>query len=295
MNKFSIIIPCYNAGLYIKKCLDSIIAQSYQNFEIIIVNDGSTDDSLKIINEYQNTYKNIICISQANNGVAYARNIGIRNITGNKFIFVDADDYINPELLWNLNETLKNKDTDIVRYNAYLINNGNKNIDKYFLKKFNAIDGKSALKMFVDSKITYGPLWLYCYDTNFFKNNNFFFIQNKIHEDFYNIFILSMAGSIQGIEYIGYNYVKNPHSITSNKNITGEIRRSLDILYMYDYVTNKLEESFKDCREDLDYIYGDISMFLNIPLKYLHGRNREKYMKEINIRKLARERIYENN
>lgn len=288
MNKFSVIIPCYNAASYIKRCLDSIVSQTYSNFEIVIVNDGSTDDSLNIIKNYQNYFKNIKCINQTHSGVAVARNVGVKNISGNKFIFVDADDYINAELLWHLNEALKITDSDIVRYNACLIVDNIKNNKKYFCEKFNTTNGKNTLKFFIDRNTRYGPLWLYCYDTEFFKFNNFSFIKNKIHEDFYNIFILSKAMSIQGIEYIGYNYIKNSESITSAKSITEEVRRSQDVLYVYDYVIKKLEETFKYCKSDFDYIYDDITSFLNVGLKYLTGKDKEKYEKEINIRKLAR-------
>ena len=132
MNKFSIIIPCYNAEPYLERCLNSVISQSYKNFEIIIINDGSTDKSLEIIEKYLNIFGNIKCINQANQGVAIVRNNGINQISGNKFIFVDADDYINPDLLWQLNEVLKKRNSDIIRFNANLITTEGVNEKKYF-------------------------------------------------------------------------------------------------------------------------------------------------------------------
>lgn len=287
-NKFSIIIPCYNAEPYLERCLNSIISQSYKNFEIIIINDGSSDKSLEIIKKYLNIFGNIKCINQKNQGVAIARNNGINQISGNKFIFVDADDYINPDLLWHLNEVLKKRNSDIIRFNANLITTEGVNEKKYFCAGYDLIDGKTALKFFVDSNVRYGPLWLYCYDTNFFKANNFSFIENKIHEDFYNIYILSKASSIQCIDYIGYNYVKNDTGITSSKDKNKELNRAQDILYVYDYVIKRLEESFGDRQNDFNYIYGDVLMFLNIALKYLEGEDKENYLREINIRKRLR-------
>ena len=288
MNKFSIIIPCYNAEPYLERCLNSIISQSYKNFEIIIINDGSTDKSLEIIEKYLNIFGNIKCINQTNQGVAIARNNGINQISGNKFIFVDADDYINPDLLGLLNEVLKKRNSDIIRFNANLITTEGVNEKKYFCAGHDLIDGKTALKIFVDSKVRYGPLWLYCYDTNFFKVNNFSFIENKIHEDFYNIYVLSKASSIQCIDYIGYNYVKNDTGITSSKDKNKELNRAQDILYVYDYVIKRLEEGFGDRQNDFNYIYDDVSMFLNIALKYLEGEDKENYLREINIRKRLR-------
>lgn len=288
MNKFSIIIPCYNAELYLERCLNSIISQSYKNFEIVIINDGSTDRSLEIIEKYLNVFDNIKCINEENHGVAIARNHGINQISGNKFIFVDADDYISPELLWHLNEVLKISNSDIIRFNANLITTGSIDEKKYFCESHEAIDGKRTLKFFVDNKVRYGPLWLYCYDTSFFKANNFSFIENKIHEDFYNIYILSKASSIQCIDYIGYNYVKNETGITSNKDKNREFIRAQDILYVYDYVIKQLEESFGEDQKDFDYIFDDVSMFLNIALKYLEGEDKDIYLNEINIRKRLR-------
>lgn len=288
MNKFSIIIPCYNAEEYIVRCLDNIMNQIYKNFEVIIINDGSTDRSLEIIKDYQMRFKNIKCINQVNEGVACARNNGIKHINGNKFIFVDADDYINPYLLLYLNKTLEEKDCDIVRYNANLITKKGEDNKKYFCRKFDIVEGKEALKLFVDGGIRYGPLWLYCYDTNFFLSNKFQFLENKIHEDFYNIYILSKASTIKGIDYIGYNYEKNNKSITSNKDKKSELIRAKDILFVYDYVIKKLEESFINKKEILDYIYDDVMMFLNIPLKYLKGDDKENYFKEIIVRKKSK-------
>lgn len=288
MNKFSIIITCYNAEEFIGRCLDSIMNQNYKNFEVIIINDGSTDRSLEIIKKYQMTFKNIKCINQVHKGVACARNNGIKHIEGNKFIFVDADDYINQYLLFHLNKTFTEKNSDIVRYSANLITKNGIDNKKYFCKKFDIVDGKEVLKLFVDCKVRYGPLWLYCYDTNFFLSNKFQFLENKIHEDFYNIYILSKASTIKGIDYIGYNYEKNNKSITANKDKKNELMRAKDILFVYDYVIKKLEESFINKKELLDYIYDDVMMFLNIPLKYLYGDNRENYLKEINIRKKSR-------
>ena len=131
----------------------------------------------------------------------------------------------------------------------------------------------------------YGPLWLYCYDTYFYKSHGFAFIKNKVHEDFYNIYILSMATSIQGIEYIGYNYIKNNTSITSIKNRISELKRAQDVLYVYDFVIKKLKESFVDNEYIFNYIFEDVSMFLNIPLKYLIGEDKSYYLKELELRK----------
>lgn len=99
MIRFSLIIPIYNVDQYLCDCLNSVIAQTYLNYEVICVNDGSTDGSLTILEEYQKEYDNITVISQQNKGLSAARNAGIRAAKGNYLFFLDSDDWIEPDTL----------------------------------------------------------------------------------------------------------------------------------------------------------------------------------------------------
>jgi len=92
--KISIIIPAYNVQNYIKQCLDSIVNQTYQNLEIIIVNDGSTDDTLSIIEKYAQNDKRFLVINQKNQGVSVSRNVALNNVSGQYIVFVDSDDWL---------------------------------------------------------------------------------------------------------------------------------------------------------------------------------------------------------
>lgn len=119
---FSIIVPVYNSSKTIRNCIESILHQSFINYEIIIINDGSTDESLSICLEYVNTYSHIKLYSFNNKGVASSRKRGITLSTGEYVIFVDSDDTINPELLKRINDILAifpNLDinTQMVTYN----------------------------------------------------------------------------------------------------------------------------------------------------------------------------------
>ncbi|MBO5525542.1 MAG: glycosyltransferase [Clostridia bacterium] len=95
----SVIVPIYNAENFIKRCLDSICGQSYTNLEIVLVNDGSKDNTLSILKEYSSFDKRIKVIDQENGGVATARNTGLTNATGEYFLFVDADDWIETDMV----------------------------------------------------------------------------------------------------------------------------------------------------------------------------------------------------
>jgi len=104
MKKISIIIPVYNVEPYIKKCLDSVINQTYKNIEILCINDGSTDNSGKICDEYAKSDRRIKVFHKANGGLSSALNVGLRNFSGDYLGFVDSDDWIEP----NMYETLYN-------------------------------------------------------------------------------------------------------------------------------------------------------------------------------------------
>jgi len=117
--KISIIIPCYNLGKYISECLDSILAQTFTQWEAIVINDGSTDNSLKIIKRYIKKHSQIRLINQDNQGVVAARNKGILQAKG-KFIYpLDGDDKIAPRCLENLYKAIQDKKGDIITTGAY--------------------------------------------------------------------------------------------------------------------------------------------------------------------------------
>ena len=98
----SIIIPVYNAEKYLGYCLNSIVSQTYKNLEIILVNDGSTDDSLKICDNYAFLDSRVRVINIANRGVSNARNVGLKAATGEYIEFADADDVLNPQMVATL-------------------------------------------------------------------------------------------------------------------------------------------------------------------------------------------------
>ena len=113
MKKVSIIIPVYNAETFLGKCIDSVIKQSYKNIEIILVNDGSTDNSLELCNNYKKQDKRIKVIDIYNGGASFARNKGIDICTGDYITFVDSDDYVTNDYVEVLVNTLESNDYDI--------------------------------------------------------------------------------------------------------------------------------------------------------------------------------------
>lgn len=281
--KFSILIPAYNSERYIKRCIDSINNQTYQNYEVIIINDGSTDNTLEMINNnISDKYK---VISRENKGVSITRNELVKNASGDYFIFVDSDDYINDKLLEILNNYLINNDVDIVRYDSNSIDlEGNYNY-KYISKEFSILDGYNYIKYYYNNKKIIGPLFLYAYKNKFFKKHKFKFFEGKLHEDFYNIYVLASANAIGYINYVGYNYIKRENSITYKKSQEDEIKRTKDILFVFDNTMSLIEKLDNIDENKLNEIYKFEINFLDIGLKNLDDSNKEKYIKEINKRK----------
>ena len=122
MPKVSIIIPVYNTEQYIEKCLNSILDQSYDDYEIIIVNDGSTDNSIKIIDNYVKKYnQKIFAYTKKNEGVSIARNFGVEKSSGEFITFVDSDDYIDKHMLEKMINKAESDNFDMVICNLLYI------------------------------------------------------------------------------------------------------------------------------------------------------------------------------
>ena len=146
MPKLSIIVPIYNVEKYLSRCIDSILAQTYTDFELILINDGSPDNCAEIIEQYAKVDKRIITIYQENKGVSAARNAGLRIAKGKYIGFIDPDDYIESSFFDELIGLLEEKALDIVCCNwCSVFENGEKNIHKV-----NAVPQNMKQKEFVN-------------------------------------------------------------------------------------------------------------------------------------------------
>lgn len=121
MNGISIVVPIYNAEKYISKCIKSILNQTNRNFEIILVNDGSTDGTLKICNKYKEKDNRIVVINKSNEGVIKARRIGIEKAKFDYITFVDADDWIDKNTIKILSDEINKNNSDVIIFNMYRV------------------------------------------------------------------------------------------------------------------------------------------------------------------------------
>ena len=121
--RISIIIPVYNKEMYLEECLDSVINQTFADFECVLIDDGSSDSSGIICDKYQAKDKRIKPIHTKNNGVSHARNVGIENAAGEYITFVDSDDILSPDYLESLICAIQNSQADIVIQALYKFKN----------------------------------------------------------------------------------------------------------------------------------------------------------------------------
>lgn len=119
MNKVSVILPIYNVSAYLRECLDSVVGQTLRDLEIICVDDGSTDNSLEIIREYETGDDRIVVLTGPNGGYGKAMNQGLDRATGEYVAIVEPDDYVVPEMFAELYETAKRNDLDLVKADFY--------------------------------------------------------------------------------------------------------------------------------------------------------------------------------
>lgn len=116
---FSVIVPCYNAEKYLSEAVESVLSQSFSDWELLLVDDGSTDGTLKIINEYSERDRRIKPICKANGGVSSARNVGLQNAEGEWILFLDSDDWFEPQAFERIRILIVDSDADIVGFNHF--------------------------------------------------------------------------------------------------------------------------------------------------------------------------------
>ena len=286
MPKISVIVPVYNTQKYISKCLDSILFQKMQDFEIIVVNDGSTDSSNEIINEYIKQYpEKIKYFEKENGGLSDARNYGIKKASGKYLFFLDSDDYIEKEL-FGIIEKYIDQNIDLIKFKCIKVNENNDIIEKVDSPNFEIIKGEEAFNVLYDKDVFLEPACLYMYNKNYFCNNNFEFPVNKYHEDWAIVpYIILMANTVVSINYFGYYYVQSNNSITRDNNKKKMHKRAMDLLDNYDNLCSKIEKSNLQKVTIENYkIYATNCLILK--LEELPKEYHKEYIKQLKTRKV---------
>lgn len=228
MPKISIIVPIYNVEKYLKQCLDSILSQSFQDFEIICINDKSPDNSLEILKEYAAKDNRIKIINNKKNvGCGVSRNKGIKRAKGKYIMFIDSDDWYEPdalELLYNQIEKNKN-DFVIFDYRKYFVGDSSfKSPTKYMSGYLDEVDNPDIKLWKLQKPFMFSAyVWTQIYNTEFIKKNNIKFDSWLMSEDarfYFGAIISSKSVSIIDKPLINYR-IHNESATNSKFNLLG--------------------------------------------------------------------------
>lgn len=219
--ELTIIVPVYNVEKYLSQCLDSILRQKYRNFEILCVNDGSTDNSSSILNHYAAKDQRIKIITKANGGLSSARNAGIEKAHGNLIGFVDSDDYIHPNMFSLLVNSIKNWKSDLSVCGVHICPE-DKNTDKNRIKNFTNFFSLPSTGHYATCSLAYNSLnccaWNKVYRTDIIQENNLTFPEGLLYEDscFFRSYIIKCS-TFSIVKDSLYHYRIREGSISSSQ------------------------------------------------------------------------------
>lgn len=221
MVKISIIVPVYNVEKYFKNCIESILNQTFKDFELILVNDGSTDSSGNICDEYAKKDNRIKVIHQGNKGQASARNRGLDIARGKYIGFVDSDDTIHPRMYEILYKSIKDSESKIVISNYKdVYNQDNLEYDDIKDIKINKINNLDTIKRLYDSEVWILLVvpWNKLYSREIFDGIRY--PEDRVHEDEAIIHrLLYKSNKLIYIDSKLYNYLHREGSTMSNNNL----------------------------------------------------------------------------
>ena len=265
--KVSVIVPAYNAQKYIRKCLDSLVNQTFTNYEVIVVNDGSKDTTQAIINEYVSKYPCIKTFEKENGGISSARNLGLKYATGKYITYVDSDDYVELDFLKKMYDKAKEDDSDVVICDYYSTNENEK---RYM---------KCHIRYSKNSKSEYliSPPMVWCKLIKKEIMDKAKFTEGIYYEDLdISIRLFPYINKISFIDEPLYNYYfQSSGLIMTQKTFNNHL---LDIFSVLDNCKSILE---KNHFKEIEYLYIT-HLLRTATLRFLDYPNTEEYLLKIN-------------
>ncbi|GAA4274183.1 glycosyltransferase family 2 protein [Aquimarina gracilis] len=289
----SVIVPIYNAEKYLDRCIDSICNQSYKNLEIILVNDGSKDNSLAICNTFASKDHRIQIIDISNQGVSNARNTGLKTATGDFIQFLDSDDFMTKEYIETLYDCMQNNEGDYVICGIKSLNNELEELD-YWEAGNHAFDMKTpdedVLYQLFDKFLMFGPVNK-LYKRGLLQKSNIFFDTSLSYgEDLlFNLEYLKLTSRIVVTNKVYWSYIQDNVNSLSKKRLNDKIEI---VERLHTGILNFLKEigiesySFKSLLHNrmFDYVYND--MFAIAKDKSLDDK-----AKRLNLKKLLNNKM----
>ena len=222
--KLSIVITLYQSESYLPKCMESVLNQdiSKSDYEIILVNDGSPDNSLALAREYAERYDNVVVLSHPNKGLAGARNTGLEAAHGKYLCFIDPDDYIETNSLSSLLEKMECDNLDMLRFNYQMVDEEYTNIKRpKDARLINYTPKLMTGKEFLSKRLGYGCfVWAYIYRTDIIKKNQISFTQGIYFDDTdWLPRVLCYVNRIDSLDYKRYLYVQREGSLVKTNDL----------------------------------------------------------------------------
>ncbi|WP_224688558.1 glycosyltransferase [Escherichia fergusonii] len=247
-NKLSVIIPLYNAGNNFNACMESLIAQTWTALEIIIVNDGSTDNSVEIAQYYAQNYSHVRLLHQANAGASVARNRGIEAATGKYVAFVDADDEVYPTMYETLMTMALEDDLDVAQGNAdWCVRETGRtwqSIPGDRIRSTGVLNGPEWLRLALASRRWTHVVWMGVYRREILIKNNIKFIPGLHHQDIiWSTEVMFNALRVRYTEQSLYKYFLHNNSISRLKR---QGNKNLNYQRHYIKITRLLEKLNRD-------------------------------------------------
>ncbi|MCL2537963.1 MAG: glycosyltransferase [Alphaproteobacteria bacterium] len=278
MKLISVIIPVWNAAEYLPQCLDNIIYQTYKNLEIIIVDDGSPDNSAEIYNRYAAADKRIKIIKQKNSGQSAARNNALRVCHGEYVHFMDADDYINLDYYEKMLDAATATNADIA-VGGMISEHANPSVifDSHII--LSDIGEKALVTRFLEN----AHVWRYLFRKSFIIDNNLFFEPGRIFEDMILVpRMMKLANRVVTVPSANYYYKNRPaSSITENKNPAAIAKRESDKKYAHASRKKFMDEN--NLGSMLDKKFEDVKFNFIVPgitiakIRIIDGGKKIKY------------------
>ena len=236
--RFSIIIPVYNVEKYIRKCMETVMEQTFRDYEVIVVDDESPDNSMRIVEEFAEKYPGMITmIHQKNTRQGGARNHGVQIAQGDYLIFVDSDDYVALDMLERIDAQLTEHNCDILVFKYHMVS-----IDGAYLGEGGFGQLKVGSYIPTENPITVmlpvGP-WNKAFRRSFYLDSGMQFPEKLLYEDAMTRFLYAKAGSVVLYDESLYFYVQSNNSSIRQK----PSEKMLDILTVTDLVIQKFTEA----------------------------------------------------
>lgn len=273
-SKVSIIVPVYNVENYLNDCIQSVLNQTYKEWELIIVDDGSTDNSPKICDTYA-CYDRIIVVHQVNGGLSNARNTGIMTSSGEYLYFLDSDDTIEPDTIESHVKMLESCNLDISLSDVYIVSESGekKACSKGMYEENIVINGEDYLAKRIINQDYFIMVYMGMYRSSFIKEKKLLFCNGIVHEDEeWSPKVLINAKRVMYTSKCHYNYIQHQQSITKSKN---KVKNLVSTFYICDVLEkfflntplNK-EENRKLYLDMLARLYMSMSCCGDVPDDY---------------------------